>query len=376
MVWLRSQVLFDAGEGLSVVVCRKAPGEYTLGVANNGLEPRPFKIVSHVGVLEEVRELVLDQSEKAAVGYLPTGSEGANVGVSDAATISGGDVRLFAARVKEQGVQEIPHVAPASGPKGRILPLREGRSIKESILARPTFFEHYDGVTVDWRYLRDRDAEAIAREKGWLERQGVRIYVDFTSGINLYPDLRLTNNDEPEYQASMKAVDAVMAKMGVLGAKDLILSIHRDPENNFTREQTQSGFETTLKDLCAACRRTGNHGIPAYEPQGRQSRPDREADGQGRGAEPAPCREHGHADAEQGRTRRIWAERSRASWGSGSRARLEMTSGSSCGPPINPSRRRVQRKRFVRCSLRHRECPSRLMRSTRHTTMSTATQRP
>lgn len=258
---LRSQVLFDAGEGLSVVVCRKAPGEYTLGVANNGLEPRPFKIVSHVGVLEEVRELVLDQSEKAAVGYLPTGSEGANVGVSDAATISGGDVRLFAARVKEQGVQEIPHVAPASGPKGRILPLREGRSIKESILARPTFFEHYDGVTVDWRYLRDRDAEAIAREKGWLERQGVRIYVDFTSGINLYPDLRLTNNDEPEYQASMKAVDAVMAKMGVLGAKDLILSIHRDPENNFTREQTQSGFETTLKDLCA---RAAERGITVF----------------------------------------------------------------------------------------------------------------
>ncbi|MDX9972210.1 MAG: hypothetical protein RBU21_04365, partial [FCB group bacterium] len=248
---LKSQTLFEAGKGLSVIACRKSPGEYTLGIANNSLEPLPFKIESRCGPLESVEELALDQSEKSAQGYLPTGQEGKDVGTSTADAIAGGDVRIFRVRVTEQGVVEIPHATPPPAPNGRMLPLGKANSIKEAILARPTFFEHFDGISVDWRYLYNREEAALAREAGWIARQGLRVYVDLTSGINLYPDLRLIDNDTPEYAASMAIIDDVLRKMAALGSRDLILSLHRVPENNFTFEQTVAAFDATLKTLCA-----------------------------------------------------------------------------------------------------------------------------
>jgi hypothetical protein len=41
-----------------------------------------------------------------------------------------------------------------------------------------------------------------------------------------------------------------MVKMGALGARDLVLSLHRFPENNFTEEQSWDSFEQTLRRLC------------------------------------------------------------------------------------------------------------------------------
>jgi len=246
----RSQMLFEVSEKLSLIVCRRKPGKYTLGICNNSLCAQAFKIVSHCGSIESIRELPLDQSEKEAIGYLPESFETADIGISNEGTIAGGDVRIFAVYVREENVEEIAHVSPKPRPKGRVLPLRNARSIKEEVLARPTLFEYFDGVVVDWRYLRDSEAGMIKREAGWIKRQGLRVFVDLTSGINLYPDLRLVNNIEEDYSASMAAISDVLTKMEMLGAQDLILSLHRFPENNFTGEQSWDSFETTLRELC------------------------------------------------------------------------------------------------------------------------------
>ena len=44
---------------------------------------------------------------------------------------------------------------------------------------------------------------SAAKESGWLKRQGVRIVVDLSSGVNLFPTLRLVNNLPADYAASM-----------------------------------------------------------------------------------------------------------------------------------------------------------------------------
>ena len=248
---LREQMLFEVGEGLSLVTCRKAPGEYTLGIANNALQPKPFRIVSHCGTIDAIRELDLDQSEKGAVGYLPEGFEETAIGRSDEDTIAGGDIRIFSVTVHEDAVREIPHVVPPPRPSNRILPLRGQRSVKEQILARPTFFEHFGGVVVDWRYLHERDLAALQQESGWLARQNLRLWVDFTSGINLYPDLRLVNNDEGPYARSVAAIAAVLEKMQTWGAHDAVLSLHRTPENNMDRDAAWQSFQETLRTICA-----------------------------------------------------------------------------------------------------------------------------
>jgi hypothetical protein len=139
--------------------------------------------------------------------------------------------------------------------------LREARSLKEEVLLRPTFFEHFDSVVVDWRYLQERDTEQLKRENAWIRLQRLGCFVDFTSGINLYPDLRLVDNSEPEFAASMAAIEGVMAKAEALEARHLIFSLHRQPENNFTREQTWQSFAKTLRRVCekAAERRATVH---------------------------------------------------------------------------------------------------------------------
>ncbi|MCL4694951.1 MAG: hypothetical protein KJ060_20865, partial [Candidatus Hydrogenedentes bacterium] len=247
----RRQSLFEVPEGLSLITCRRAPGEYTLGFCNNALAPKPFDIVSHCGPIESIEELPLDRSEKGAAGYLPTGLHGTDVGASTDTVIAGGDVRIFRVTVREERVEEIPAVVPPSRPQGRILPLRGPESIQDAVLTRPTFFQHFDSVAVDWRYVYERDGNQLAREAGWIQRQGLTVYVDLTSGIYLYPDLRLVNNDPDAYAESMRTIDEVVEKMSALGAKHLILSLHRVPENNFTREQTEQSFDETLQAVCA-----------------------------------------------------------------------------------------------------------------------------
>ena len=247
---LRSQMTFEAGEGLNVIVCRKSRGEYTLGITNNSWRELPMRIVSHIGPVESARELPLDRSEWGAPGHLPEVVAGTGLGASTDRSIAGGDVRVFSVRVREDGVEEIPHMAPPARPRQRALPLRRIRSIQEEVLKRPTFFQHFDSVVIDWRYLHERTEQAIEREAHWVKLQGLGIYTDLTSGLNLYPDLRLIDNVEPDYAASLKIVEDVLAKMRLIGSRDLILALHRFPENNFTREQTWASFEKTLRRIC------------------------------------------------------------------------------------------------------------------------------
>jgi hypothetical protein len=246
----QSQKLFDAGEGLSLIVCRRGTGDYTLGIANNSLEELPFRIVSHVGAIQAIDELPLDQSEKQAVGYLPEGFENAKIGVSGKDTIAGADIRIFRVRVQESGVEEIAHATPPQNPTNRFLPLRGMNPIKDEILLRPTFFQHFDGVAVDWKYVASRDQSALKQEAAWIGLQKVRIVVDLTSGVNLFPDLRLVNNIEPDYARSMASIREVIEKMGILGAHDLIVPLQRFVENNISQQATWNGFDATMRDIC------------------------------------------------------------------------------------------------------------------------------
>ena len=186
----QQQALFEVGSGdLSFITCRQGPGAYLLGVANSTWRELPLKIASLCGPLESIREVPLDRSELEAVGYLPEGVTGESLGRNTDNTIRGGDFRVFAVRVKESGVEVIPHRTPPPRPRGRALPLRRARSVKEEILARPTFFEHFDGIVLDWRYLHEREKSILQQEAGWMGRQGLQVFVDLSSGVNLYPTL-------------------------------------------------------------------------------------------------------------------------------------------------------------------------------------------
>lgn len=255
---LRGQRLFStSGEGLSLITCRRGAGDYTVGVMNTTWREQPLRIDSHCGPVEALRELPLDQSERDGEGWTPIGIAADQLGTSRDGTIAGGDVRIFRIRVAEAGVEEVPHVVPQPRPRGRILTLRGSASIKEHVLTRPTFFQHFDGVCIDWRLLHDRDPAAVRREAPWVRRQGLRVVVDLSSGLDLFPTLRLIDNDAADHQASAAAISDVLTKMEILAARDLVLTLHRDPENNVTGAESNARFTAALKRLAAEARTRG-----------------------------------------------------------------------------------------------------------------------
>lgn len=67
--------------------------------------------------------------------------------------------------------------------------------------------------------------------------QGVRVAVDVTSALNLFPTARLCNNSAQEYAATRQLLQNIIAKMAALGSSDLLLSLHRTPENNMDPDQ-------------------------------------------------------------------------------------------------------------------------------------------
>lgn len=248
---LNRTTLFDVGAGLGSVVCRKDEGVYTVGVFNNTLGELPFEMKARFGKIEKTRELPTDESLRNDVGFLPEGFENAAIGENTDTKIAGGTVRIFEVTLSGDRVTAMERGTMPAAPKNRFLALRGQTPIKEAILARPTFFQHYDGALIDWKYLDARSAEEIERESGWIRRQKLRLLVDFSSGVNLYPDLRLIQNDPPEYERSMQVFRSVIDKGAALGAEEIMFTTHRTPETNYSAEQTQSDTVAAIQELCA-----------------------------------------------------------------------------------------------------------------------------
>ena len=59
----------------------------------------------------------------------------------------------------------------------------------------------------------------------------------------------------------MTAISNVIAKMEMVGARDLSLPLHRHPENNFSDEQTRASFTATLK---AVAGEAAAHGVTLH----------------------------------------------------------------------------------------------------------------
>lgn len=241
--------IFNTGEELSLITCHKSKGEFTVAVCNNSWDEKPLQITSDVEKIIKIIELPLDCTEQKAIGFLPK-SVVKQTGKNSRKTIAGGDIRIFTIKTEENNIEAIPYIQALANPVKRGLSLRNISSIKEEILLRPTFFQHFDRIIIDWKYLYEKEESILAKESGWINRQGLQLIVDFSSGINLFPDLRLVNNDSLEYIRSMEAVKAVIDKMNLLGAKDLILKKHRMIENNFTSEKFNESFQNTLKEIC------------------------------------------------------------------------------------------------------------------------------
>ena len=245
---LASYALFETNPDFSLVTCVKSKDNYSVLVTNNGWEPRPLEIKSKIGDIVSIKEMKIDQSEINKIGYAPEIVK-ADWGKNTSRQIVGGGTRAFSIKIKQPNVEIAAKVPCVQNSTGRSLTLRNVRNLKEEILSRPTFFEHYDGVMLDWKYLDEKNEGTLAAEAGWLGRQKLNITVDLSSGLNLFPDLRLVNNDTQPYQKSVERIKMVIDKMEIIGAKELLITSHRFVENNFSYEQFRKSLIETFQML-------------------------------------------------------------------------------------------------------------------------------
>ena len=85
-----------------------------------------------------------------------------------------------------------------------------------------------------------------------MKSQGISIIVDASPTIDLFPQIRLINNSAFPYEESVKVLMQLLNKTNAYGSKDLLLSLHRDPENDFSQAQTIVAFNITLHTLLLA----------------------------------------------------------------------------------------------------------------------------
>jgi hypothetical protein len=300
---LAQRTLFTVPSPLTLTVCRQGPisgGDdegagaaqvaYTLLVSNPTLEQQGFAITSNIGAIASLTEIAINSSAKTAVGYLPDGYQGTALGNSTATTIAGVDTRVFRVVVNEtdnsynrgqphhplrslreataptremdaaiQTVHVLPVTTPPRRPNNTALNLHAlqgfaAQSLRQTVLAFPSLPQYFDSLLVDWTLIRSWDAAAgpgatLLSDGQWLRQRGLRIIVDATSGLDLFPTLRLFNNSAAEYNASVAAIQDVIAKMRLIGASDLILCLHRTPENNMDSQTAIDLMATTLQTL-------------------------------------------------------------------------------------------------------------------------------
>jgi hypothetical protein len=264
--------LFDLGAStnLSWTPTRVSDTEFILGVGNTQLTQQPLNITALFGSVTAVTEIALDVSEKRDVGYLPDGFAGADIGNSTATTVAGADFRMLrvtvAAAPLKRTLVVIPHTVFPPAPTKVWLRLPPSTaSIRAALLYRPDFRQHFDGILLDWSYLAARTREAVQNDAVWMTSRRLSVGVDLSTGIDLFPKLRLgnfTETDDPPwnsfhtangefYNESIAVVNDVITKATVLGARDILLSLHGVPEIGPNATTTATLVAATLRTLVA-----------------------------------------------------------------------------------------------------------------------------
>ena len=130
--------------GISNLTSFVSDKEYYLMITNPLLKEQYFEVSS--SLFHSVDEVQLDLSEKGAEGYLPDGHKGSDIGKSTSNTIAGGDIRLF--HIIGPEIKSLPSLHSKPYPQGIALHLWKIQgSLREEILLRPTFSEHFDSVS-------------------------------------------------------------------------------------------------------------------------------------------------------------------------------------------------------------------------------------
>jgi len=229
---LKSQQLFSVGnDQLAFITNRVDANNWLVGIYNSQLTAQSFQIQSQIGAIQSVEELQLDNLA-ASYPFLPPGYSGDGI-PSDATRVAAGDVRFFKVSV-DAGTAVRDAAAPTFSalPSGRFLRMPTLADLDRSLMRWPTFFQHFDGVMLDWTEFRDIDLDALKYDLcRWMNRQRLRFVIDCRN----------------EQAAALDEIAAMKDKLLLLdGARDLLFAsgnpVQEARINAMAADPAMSGF--------------------------------------------------------------------------------------------------------------------------------------
>lgn len=128
----------------------------------------------------------------------------------------------------------------------RFIALRDLFDPARAVAARPGLLEKFGGLMLDAAWLDARSRAALARDRAWLASQKLDVAIDFTRAINRFPDYTFSSGVPHRYAASVRFFDAVLEKMPLLGAKNLIIVSHNGAETGDDWNDQRQGIERFL----------------------------------------------------------------------------------------------------------------------------------
>jgi hypothetical protein len=226
---LRSQQLFSVGNSqLAHIVNRMGPNTYLVGIYNSQQTRQSFLIESKIGGIMAKEEIPLDNLAQK-YPFMPEGypGDGKSSGPAD---IAAGDVRFFKVTMSPSAnpVKVVAHPIFKAPSKNRFVRMSTLPDLERNLLRWPTFFQHLNGVMLDWIQFRDIDPDALRFDGSrWLNRQRLGVVVDFRAaqcdGL-----LRL---DPSATQQTKTWLKSITNKMDILdGARRLLFSASTDVE--------------------------------------------------------------------------------------------------------------------------------------------------
>lgn len=187
--------LFDFGPSkeLTSLVTRKSKNKYVVGLFNSTLKEQKYSLKYKFGAIKKVRKIKIihpdhnDVDVRKMNGFKPKYFDEANVGKSNhiymnnsgVYSLAGNDMCLYVVEVdQEDGLEILPEINKTRRGKNNYIKVSTFMSLKDTIMGWGAFFEYFDGVKLDARYLLDVDKEKMSTMASWLKNQKVKYLVD------------------------------------------------------------------------------------------------------------------------------------------------------------------------------------------------------
>ena len=247
---LSKATYFNMNNELTYIVNYKGDNKFWISIYNSTLKPLNIDLKSNCGKIIETKEIAIPSTEKNNIGYLPTGLSNAKIGNSSSNVLAGYDMKIIEIKIENGHLTERKLNYEEYTTHNIYLPLRNFANLKTEILKRPNLKNNFEGILVDSRFIKNIEAEECTKLNSFIKGENLKVIVDLSNEIDLYPNVRFINSVSEQYIKSQRQMMKLLYKSHEIGATDVIIRLHSWLEGNFTKEQQEKEFGIFLQFLC------------------------------------------------------------------------------------------------------------------------------